>query len=75
MLPIAVDAMGGDRAPGDIVLGARAAADAGIPVILVGPPDIDCLGLPLIVAHEVIEMHDDPAQGVRRKNAKIYTFF
>ena len=41
-LPVAVDAMGGDRAPGEIVAGARRAADElGIPVVLVGPPDAD----------------------------------
>jgi len=68
MLPIAVDAMGGDRAPGDIVAAAHAAAAEGIPVVLVGPADLEGVGdLPLIVASEVIEMHDDAAQGVRRK--------
>jgi len=71
MLPVAVDAMGGDHAPEVIVAGARAAADEGIPVVLVGPSDlaerVDLGGLEVIVASEVIEMHDDPAQGVRRK--------
>jgi glycerol-3-phosphate acyltransferase PlsX len=68
MLPIAVDAMGGDRAPGEIISGAHAAAALGIPVVLVGPADLEGRGdLDLIVASEVIEMHDDPAQGVRRK--------
>lgn len=68
MLPIAIDAMGGDRAPGEIVAAAHAAAAAGIPVILVGPADLAGVdGLPLRVATEVIEMDDDPAQGVRRK--------
>jgi glycerol-3-phosphate acyltransferase PlsX len=67
MLPIVVDAMGGDRAPSEIVAGALAAAESGISVTLVGPADLDTLGLPLIVASEVIEMHDDAAQGVRRK--------
>ena len=39
-LPVAVDAMGGDHAPGEIVAGARRAAEElGIPVVLVGPPD------------------------------------
>ena len=68
MLPIAVDAMGGDRAPSDILAGAHAAAALGIPVVLVGPEGLEgCGELPLIVASEVIEMHDDAAQGVRRK--------
>src|SRR3954471_1505601 len=68
MLPIAVDAMGGDRAPDEILAGAHAAVELGIPVAVVGPADLKGRGdLELIVASEVIEMHDDPAQGVRRK--------
>src|SRR4051812_46531591 len=68
MLPIAVDAMGGDKAPGEIVAGARQAAELGIPVVLVGPADLEGRGeLDLIVASEVIEMDDDPAHGVRCK--------
>jgi glycerol-3-phosphate acyltransferase PlsX len=68
MLPIAVDAMGGDKAPSEIVAGARQAAELGFNVVLVGPADLADIGdLALIVASEVIEMHDDPAQGVRRK--------
>ncbi|CAB4894592.1 unannotated protein [freshwater metagenome] len=68
MLPIAVDAMGGDHAPGEILAGALQAAALGYPVVLVGPADLEGRGdLDLIVASEVIEMHDDPAQGVRRK--------
>src|SRR5438874_3946504 len=70
MLPIAVDAMGGDNAPGEIVAGARQAADElGVPVVLVGQPEAlgDVGGLDVIGATEVIGMRDDPAQGVRRK--------
>ncbi len=68
MLPIAVDAMGGDRAPGEILAGALQAAEAGIPVVLVGPEGLEGTGgLPLIAASEVIEMDDDPAQSVRKK--------
>src|SRR5438874_43998 len=61
--------MGGDKAPDEIVAGARRAADElGVDVVLVGDPDrFDPLGLDVIVASEVIEMHDDPAAGVRRK--------
>ena len=68
--PIAVDAMGGDRAPGEIVAGARQAADElGVPVVLVGQPEAigDAGGLEVIPASEVIGMAEDPAQGVRRK--------
>jgi phosphate acyltransferase len=68
MLPIAVDAMGGDRAPDEILVGALRAAESGIPVVLVGPPTLENRGgLDLIEANEVIGMDDDPAQGVRRK--------
>ncbi|MCU1502961.1 MAG: plsX [Ilumatobacteraceae bacterium] len=68
MLPIAVDAVGGDRAPDEILAGAHAAAAAGIPVLLVGPPGLDGVGdLPLLEASEIIEMHEDAAGAVRRK--------
>ena len=73
MLPVAVDAMGGDDAPGPILAGAHRAAASGIPVVLVGPADLDGRAGPdgsvldLIEATEIIGMHDDPAQGVRRK--------
>jgi phosphate acyltransferase len=69
-LPVAVDAMGGDKAPGEIVEGcARVAGEDGIPVVLVGPPDQvgDTGGLPLVACTEVIAMDEDPAGGVRRK--------
>jgi phosphate acyltransferase len=68
--PIAVDAMGGDLGPGEIVAGARRAVDElGVPVLLVGPPDRvgDTRGLELLACTEVIEMHDDPGGSVRRK--------
>jgi phosphate acyltransferase len=63
MLPIAIDAMGGDNAPEAIVEGARcAAADLGVPVVLVGrPDDVDPLrgDLDLVPASQVIGMGDD----------------
>ena len=40
MLPIAVDALGGDKAPAEILDGAKQAAALGIPVLLVGPGDL-----------------------------------
>ncbi len=66
---VAVDAMGGDGAPGEIVAGARLAADAGIPVILVGPPDQvgDTQGLELLACEQVIAMDEEPGSAVRRK--------
>jgi glycerol-3-phosphate acyltransferase PlsX len=69
-LPVAVDAMGGDKAPGEIVEGARRAADQhGVGVLLVGPPEQvgDTRGLELFACTEVIAMDEDPAGGVRRK--------
>ncbi|MFM7127028.1 MAG: phosphate acyltransferase PlsX [Actinomycetota bacterium] len=68
MLPIAVDAMGGDHAPDQIVQGAHQAVQSGIPVVLVGPNDLAGRGdIPVIEANEVIGMDEDPAYGVRRK--------
>ncbi len=69
MLPIAVDAMGGDNAPGAIVAGARRAVDElGIPVVLVGrAADLgDTGGLEVIEASEVIAMDADPGSSVRK---------
>lgn len=68
MLPIAVDAMGGDRAPDEILAAAHQAAALGIPIVLVGPEGLEGVGdLPLITASEIITMDEDAAQGVRRK--------
>jgi phosphate acyltransferase len=69
-LPIALDAMGGDFAPGEIIAGARAAVDElGLSVILVGVPDLmgDPLGLEVFPCSEIIAMDDDPAASVRKK--------
>jgi glycerol-3-phosphate acyltransferase PlsX len=77
LAPVAVDAMGGDHAPGAIVQGAVNAARKGRPVLLVGPADrvreelarAGATGLPIEVhdATEVVEMHDHPGQAMRRK--------
>ena len=69
-LPIALDAMGGDFAPKEIIAGARAAVDElGLSVILVGVPELmgDPLGLEVFACSEVIAMDDDPAASVRKK--------
>jgi glycerol-3-phosphate acyltransferase PlsX len=76
--PVALDAMGGDHAPGAIVQGAINAARKGRPIILVGPEGRvkDELArhraghqLPIEVrnASETVEMHDHPGQAMRRK--------
>ncbi len=69
-LPVALDAMGGDRAPLEIVAGALDAAAEGLPVVLVGPADGslgDVAALEIWPATEVIGMEEDPGKGVRTK--------
>ena len=77
---VAVDAMGGDNAPGEIVRGAaRAARELGVEVILVGRRDTieaelrsagetaDGERVRIVDATEVVEMHEHPANAVRAK--------
>ena len=69
LLPIAVDAMGGDHAPAAIVEGAKqAAAELGIRILLVGRPDEigDPGDLEVLPASEVIAMDADAGASVRR---------
>ena len=67
MARVAVDALGGDRAPEEIVAGALEAAADGIDVTLYGPAGLDTGGLPLVEAPESIDMAEKPADAVRRK--------
>ena len=64
---VAVDALGGDNAPGEVILGALDAAESGVEVTLFGPAGLDTQGLPLVETTEVIEMADKPADAVRAK--------
>jgi glycerol-3-phosphate acyltransferase PlsX len=64
---VAVDALGGDRAPAEIVAGALEAASGGIEPILFGPAGLDTGGLELVETTEVVGMHDKPADVVRAK--------
>jgi glycerol-3-phosphate acyltransferase PlsX len=64
---IAVDAMGGDDAPGAIVAGALQAAEADLTPVLFGPAGLDTGGLELVEAPDRIGMHDKPAEAVRAK--------
>jgi len=74
---IAIDAMGGDHAPGEIVAGAlRAREELGVEVLLVGDPqEIQCqlppktnLGLlEILPAEEAIAMDEEPLTAIRRK--------
>jgi glycerol-3-phosphate acyltransferase PlsX len=75
---IAVDAMGGDYAPGEIIKGAVAAARGGeVDIILVGQDDVVTAGLQsegapeglvrLVHAPEVIKEGEPPAVAIRQK--------
>jgi glycerol-3-phosphate acyltransferase PlsX len=67
MTRIAVDAMGGDRAPEEVVAGALEAAGDGIEPILFGPAGLETGGLELVEAPQVIAMDEKPAEAVRAK--------
>ena len=67
MIRIAVDAMGADRGPAEIVAGALEARSDTIVPILFGDAAIDARGLELHATTEVIEMHEKPADAVRSK--------
>jgi phosphate acyltransferase len=64
---VAVDAMGGDRGPEEIVAGARDAASDTVVPVLVGPRRLDTQGLELIEAPDVIAMDEKPTEAVRAK--------
>ncbi|MDX6516306.1 MAG: phosphate acyltransferase [Gaiellaceae bacterium] len=64
---VAVDALGGDRPPEEIVSGALAARSDGVTPILVGPAGLETHGLELIVTTEEIGMDEKPAEAVRGK--------
>jgi glycerol-3-phosphate acyltransferase PlsX len=64
---IAVDAMGGDRGPEEIVAGALDARSDPLTPVLFGPAGLETHGLELVEAADVIEMHEKPAEAVRSK--------
>jgi phosphate acyltransferase len=71
---VAVDAMGGDRGPEEIVTGALEARSDGVVPILVGPAGLDTHGLELIEAPDVIAMDEKPTEAVRAKpNSSLVT--
>ena len=67
MIRVAVDAMGGDRAPGEIVAGALEARSDEIEPVLVGPPGLAAHGLELVEAESVVAMDEKPHEAVREK--------
>ncbi len=77
---IALDAMGGDHAPHQMVLGALDAAAKGIDVVLVGDTalieaELAAAGseLPIFHAPEVVTMEDDPGSAIRSKKGASVT--
>lgn len=74
---IAIDAMGGDYAPDEIVAGAlRAREELGVEVLLVGdpqeiesklPPKTHLRQVEIVPAEEMITMDEEPLSGIRRK--------
>jgi glycerol-3-phosphate acyltransferase PlsX len=64
---VAVDAMGGDRAPEEIVAGALEAASPTISPILFGPSGLDTGGLELVETTQTIGMDEKPAEAARGK--------
>jgi len=67
VIRVAVDAMGADLGPEEIVAGAREAASETIVPILVGSPGLDTGGLELVETSQVVEMADPPTEAVRGK--------
>jgi glycerol-3-phosphate acyltransferase PlsX len=64
---VAVDALGGDRGPAEVVAGALDARSAEIEPILFGPPGLDTHGLELVETTQEIAMDEKPAEAVRAK--------
>lgn len=74
---IAIDAMGGDHAPGEIVAGAlRAKEELGVDILLVGdpqqieaalPPKTNLAQVEIVTSEEAIAMDEEPINAVRRK--------
>jgi glycerol-3-phosphate acyltransferase PlsX len=64
---VALDALGGDRAPDEIVAGALEATSDGIEVTLFGPAGLETGGLALVDAPGAIDMAEKPAEAVRFK--------
>lgn len=74
MARLALDAMGGDRAPAEIVAGAVDAVGRGVDVILVGRSDAlekelskHDTRIPIVDAPDVIDMGDDAGRALREK--------
>src|SRR4029450_5129887 len=67
---VAVDAMGGDRAPEEIVAGAVAAASESVEPVLFGRRELLeplALGLEIVHAADIVEMDEKPSDAAREK--------
>jgi phosphate acyltransferase len=64
---VAVDALGGDRGPDEVIAGAVDAAAAGAEPVLFGPAELDARGLELVPTTQEISMEEKPAEAVRAK--------
>lgn len=64
---VAVDALGGDRGPEEVVAGALAARSEDVEPVLFGPADLDTSGLEHVETEGAVEMDDKPADAVRSK--------
>jgi glycerol-3-phosphate acyltransferase PlsX len=67
MVRVAVDALGGDRAPEEIVAGALDASSPEIEPILYGPAGLESHGLRLVETNGIVEMDEHPVEAVRGK--------
>jgi phosphate acyltransferase len=64
---VAVDALGGDHAPDEVVAGALEASSETIAPVLFGPGSLDSYGLELVACTQAVGMHEKPAEAVRAK--------
>src|SRR3972149_3567747 len=85
MPKIAVDAMGGDHAPGVVVEGAvLAAQELGVEIVLVGQKDAveqelarhsHGNAIEVVPASQVVAMHESPSSALRRKDSSMKVAF
>lgn len=82
---IAIDAMGGDRAPGVVIAGVLLAArDLGVEMVLIGQKDAieqelaKHSGAPrfdIVAASQVVPMHESPSAALRKKDSSMKVGF
>lgn len=86
MMKIAVDAMGGDRAPGNVVEGALfAAKELGVEIVLVGQKDVverelahyspQTSSLDVVPASQTVTMEESPSTAIKKKDSSMKVAF